>query len=260
MIMSNEAMTGNRLAGKVAIITGAASGIGLAAARRFIQEGAQVAVVDLNKSGVAQTLEELGADHALGFVADVTQEESIVQLVTTTVERFGKVDIYYNNAGIPMAATPVEHVELTTWQRIMEVNTTAIFLAAKAVVPQMKRQGGGSIIVTASTSGIRPRPGLSAYSASKGAAILLTKALAIELAPSNIRVNAICPVAANTPMLERFGFGATRDEAVQRFVASIPLGRLAEPEDIAQAAVYLASDEARAVTGITLEVDGGRDI
>jgi 3-oxoacyl-[acyl-carrier protein] reductase len=258
--MSNDAITGNRLAGKVAIITGAVSGIGLAAARRFVQEGARVVVVDLNESGVGQVVGELGAERTLGFVADVTQEECVTQLVATTVERFGKVDIYYNNAGIPMAATPVEHVDLATWQRIMEVNTTAIFLAAKAVVPQMKSQGGGSIIVTASTSGIRPRPGLSAYSASKGAAILLTKALAIELAPANIRVNAICPVAANTPMLERFGFGATREEAVQRFVASIPLGRLAEADDIALAAVYLASDEARAVTGITLEVDGGRDI
>lgn len=258
--MSNEATSGNRLAGKVAIITGAASGIGLAAARRFVQEGARVVVVDLNESNVSQVVGELGAERTLGFVADVTNEERVAQLVATTVERFGKVDIYYNNAGIPMAATPVEDLDLATWQRIMGVNTTAIFLAAKAVVPQMKRQGGGSIIVTASTSGIRPRPGLSAYSASKGAAILLTKALAIELAPAHIRVNAICPVAANTPMLERFGFGATREEAVQRFVASIPLGRLAEADDIALAAVYLASDEARSVTGITLEVDGGRDI
>jgi 3-oxoacyl-[acyl-carrier protein] reductase len=258
--MSNEAISGNRLAGKVAIITGAASGIGLAAARRFVQEGARVVIVDLDEHNVEQVVRNLGSEWAIGFVADVTHAESIVNLVATTVERFGKVDIYYNNAGIPMAATPVEDVDLATWQRILAVNTTAIFLAAKAVVPQMKKQGGGSIIVTASTSGIRPRPGLSAYATSKGAAIMLTKALAIELAPANIRVNAICPVAANTPMLEHFGFGATREEAVKRFVASIPLGRLAEADDIAMAAVYLASDETRTVTGITLEVDGGRDI
>ena len=215
--MSNDTSTGNRLAGKVAIITGAVSGIGLAAARRFVQEGASVVVVDLDEQKVAQVAQDLGAERALGFAADVTDEQRVVQLVAATVQRFGKVDIYYNNAGIPMSATPVEEVGLAKWRRIMDVNVTALFLAAKAVVPQMKRQGGGSIVVTASISGVRPRPGLSAYSASKGAVIVLTKALAIELAPSNIRVNAICPVAANTPMLEQFGFGATREEAVQRF-------------------------------------------
>jgi 3-oxoacyl-[acyl-carrier protein] reductase len=258
--MSNEAITGNRLAGKVAIITGAASGIGLVSAQRFVQQGAQVVIVDLDEHKVAQVVQDLGAEHALGFVADVTDEQRIVQLVAATVERFGKVDIFYNNAGIPLAATPVEELGLAQWQRIMDVNTTAIFLAAKALVPQMRRQGGGSIIVTASTAGIRPRPGLSAYNASKGAAITLTKSLAIELAPSNIRVNAICPVAANTPMLEQFGFGTTREEAVQRFAATVPLGHLVEADDVAMAAVYLASDEARYITGITLEVDGGRSI
>lgn len=258
--MSNGALTGNRLADKVAIITGAASGIGLAAAQRFVQEGASVVVVDLVEQKVAQVVQDLGAERALGFVADVTDEERVGQLIVATVERFGKVDIYYNNAGIPLAATPVEELSLATWRRIMDVNTTALFLAAKAVVPQMKRQGAGSIVVTASTAGIRPRPGLSAYNTSKGAAITLTKTLAIELAPFNIRVNAICPVAANTPMLEQFGFGATREEAVQRFAATVPLGRLVEAEDIANAALYLASDEARNITGITLEVDGGRVI
>jgi 3-oxoacyl-[acyl-carrier protein] reductase len=258
--MSNEAITGNRLAGKVAIITGAASGIGLVSAQRFVQQGAQVVIVDLDEHKVAQVVQDLGAEHALGFVADVTDEQRIVQLVAATVERFGKVDIFYNNAGIPLAATPVEELGLAQWQRIMDVNTTAIFLAAKALVPQMRRQGGGSIIVTASTAGIRPRSGLSAYNTSKGAAITLTKSLAIELAPSNIRVNAICPVAANTPMLEQFGFGATREEAVQRFAATVPLGHLVEADDVAMAAVYLASDEARYITGITLEVDGGRSV
>ncbi len=209
---------------------------------------------------VAQVTQDLGAKRTLGFVADVTDEGRIGQLIATTVERFGQVDIYYNNAGIPLAATPVEELSLATWQRIMDVNTTALFLAAKAIVPQMKRQGGGSIVVTASTAGMRPRPGLSAYNTSKGAVITLTKTLAIELAPFNIRVNAICPVATNTPMLEQFGFGATREEAVQRFAATVPLGHLVEAEDVANAALYLASDEARNITGITLEVDGGRNI
>jgi 3-oxoacyl-[acyl-carrier protein] reductase len=234
--------------------------MGLASARRFVQEGARVVVVDLDEQKVAQVAQELGAERALGFAADVTDEQRVVQLVATTVQRFGKVDIYFNNAGIPMSATPVEKVDLAQWRRIMDVNVTALFLAAKAVVPQMKHQGGGSIVVTASISGVRPRPGLSAYSASKGAVIVLTKALAIELAPSNIRVNAICPVAANTPMLEQFGFGATREEAVKRFAETVPLGRLVEADEVALAAVYLASDESRSITGITLDVDGGRGI
>ncbi len=258
--MNNDAVTGNRLEGKVAIITGAASGIGLASARRFVQQGARVVIVDLDEGKVAQVVQDLGAERASGFVADVTDEQRIARLVAETVERYGKIDIYYNNAGIPLSSTPVEKLELAQWQRIMDVNATAIFLATKALVQQMKGQGGGSIIVTASTAGIRPRPGLSAYNASKGAAILLVKSLAIELAPFNIRVNAICPVATNTPMLEQFGFGATREEAVQRFAATVPLGHLVEADDIALAAVYLASDEARNITGITLEVDGGRSI
>lgn len=259
-MLSNDTSTGNRLAGKVAIITGAASGIGLASARRFVQEGARVVVVDLDEQKVTQVVHDLGAERTLGFVADVTDEQRVVQLVAATVERFGRVDIYYNNAGIPMSVTPVEELDLAKWRRIMDVNVTALFLAAKAVAPQMKHQGGGSIIVTASISGVRPRPGLSAYSASKGAAIILTKALAIELAPSNIRVNAICPVAANTPMLEQFGFGATREEAVQRFAETVPLGHVVEANDVASAALYLASDEASNITGITLDVDGGRGI
>lgn len=258
--MSNDAITGTRLAGKVAIITGAASGIGLATAQRFVREGARVVVVDLDEQKVAQVVHDLGAQQTLGFGADVTNEQRITQLVMATVARFGKVDIYYNNAGVPLSATPVEELELATWQRIMDVNATALFIATKAVIPQMKQQGGGSILVTASIAGVRPRPGLSAYCTSKGAAIVLTKALAIELAPFNIRVNAICPVATNTPMLEQFGFGATREEAVQRFAETVPLGHLIEPDDVAQAALYLASDEARNVTGITLDVDGGRGI
>ena len=256
--MSNN--TANRLSGKVAIITGAASGLGLAAAKLFVQQGARVVVVDLDEQKVTQVAHELGDECAFGFAADVTDEARINQLVATTIERFGKIDIYYNNAGVPLAAIPFEEIDLARWHRIMDVNATAIFIAAKAVVPQMKSQGGGSFIVTASISGVRPRPGLSAYSASKGAAIVLTKALAIELAPFKIRVNAINPVAANTPMLEQFGFGETREEAVQRFVATIPLGHLVEAEDVANAALYLASDEARSVTGITLDVDGGRGI
>ncbi|HEY0753799.1 MAG TPA: SDR family NAD(P)-dependent oxidoreductase [Ktedonobacteraceae bacterium] len=153
------------------------------AAHRFVEQGAQVVVVDLDEHKVANVVHELGSACSFGFVADVTNEERISQLVASTLERFGKIDIYYNNAGIPLSSTPIEMLDLATWQRIMDVNTTAIFLAAKAVLPHMKSQGGGSIIVTASTAGIRPRPGLSAYNASKGAAILLTKSLASELAP-----------------------------------------------------------------------------
>jgi len=226
-----------------------------------------VAVVDLNRQGAEETVAMIkgkgGEPVAIG--GDVTQAADVERMIQTTVNQFGKLDILFNNAGVPMSFTPIEEVKEELWDRIMAVNVKGIFLGAKYAVPFMKKQGGGVIINTASISGVRCRPGLSAYSASKGAAITLTKSLAIELASFKIRVNCINPVAAETPMLAKFiheqGQAYEKfEEGRQRFISTVPLGRLAEPDDIAYAALYLASDEASLVTGIALDVDGGRGI
>jgi 3-oxoacyl-[acyl-carrier protein] reductase len=248
------------LTGKVALVTGAGSGIGQASALLFAREGACVVAADLDGEAAARTVAQIGDGQALALAADVSRPEDSERIVGETVARFGKLDVFFQNAGVPQAARPVEEIPLDEWQRIVAVNLTALFLGAQQAAPVMKRQRGGVILVTASIAGIRPRPGLSAYVASKGGAIALVKALALELAPYQVRVNAICPVAVRTPMVTKFGFGEDLDEAERRFVATIPLGRLTTPDDIAAAALYLASDAASAVTGITLEVDGGRGI
>jgi 3-oxoacyl-[acyl-carrier protein] reductase len=181
-------------------------------------------------------------------------------MIGRTVEQWGRIDVLYNNAGIPMGATPIEEVEDDFFDRTMAVNVRSVHLGAKHVVPHMKRQGGGVILSTASTAGIRPRPGLSAYAASKGAVIAITKALAIELAPFKIRVVSINPVATDTPMLPEF-FGKGDPVATRaKFLSTIPMGRFNTPNDIAHAALYLASDDAFMVTGTAFEIDGGRDV
>jgi 3-oxoacyl-[acyl-carrier protein] reductase len=195
----------------------------------------------------------------------VSKSHDAENMIKTTVNAFGKLDILFNNAGIPMSFTPVEQVTEELYDRIMNVNVKGIFLGAKYAAPIMKKQGGGVIINTASISGVRPRPGLSAYSTSKAAAIMLTKALAIELAPSKIRVNCINPVAADTPMLAQFiETGGAKGEKFEagrkRFVDTVPLGRLATPEDVACMAMFLASDDASLITGASFDVDGGRGI
>jgi 3-oxoacyl-[acyl-carrier protein] reductase len=251
-----------RLEGKVALITGAGSGIGRATAELFAQEGAKVAVVDLAEDMGEQTVEairEAGGD-SIFIRADVANADDVAQMIGRTVEEWGRIDILYNNAGIPMGATPIEEVEDDFFDKTMSVNVRSVHLGAKHVVPHMKRQGGGVILNTASTAGIRPRPGLSAYAASKGAVIAITKALALELAPFKIRVVSINPVATDTPMLPSFFGKADPTEARARFLSTVPLGRLNTPNDIAHAALYLASDEAFMVTGTAFEIDGGRDI
>jgi 3-oxoacyl-[acyl-carrier protein] reductase len=235
------------LSGKVAVVTGAGSGIGRATARRFAAAGASVVAVDLE----AERCED-----GLALTADVTDAGDMRRVVETAVERFGGLDVFHNNAGMPAETKAVTEITREEWDRVLDVNLTAFFLAVQAVIPAMRERGGGSIIVTASIIARRPRPGLAAYIAAKSGVTGLARALALELAPDRIRVNVINPGPARTPMLSRFGLGAD-DDAIGD---GLPLGRLVEPEDIAAAAEYLASDAASAVTGSVFNVDAGRDL
>jgi 3-oxoacyl-[acyl-carrier protein] reductase len=247
-----------RLENKVAVITGAASGFGEGMARRFAEEGARVVVADLNAKGAERVAHEIGGG-AIAVTTDVSSRAEIDEMAQAALSAFGRIDILINNAGYTHRNGDLLGVEEDTFDLITAVNMKAIYLATLAVVPVMERQGGGSIITTASTAGLRPRPGLTWYNASKGWAITATKSMAVELAPKNIRVNCLCPVAGETGMLEKF-MGTDTPEIREKFKASIPLGRLSTPLDIANAALWLASDEAAFITGVALEVDGGRCI
>lgn len=248
-------MTG-RLEGKVAVVTGAGSGFGEGIAKRFAEEGAKVIVADLNGDAASRVAQEIGSS-AVAITADVTKKEDVTAMLSDAVDVFGGLDILVNNAGYTHRNCSLLDVTEDDFDRIMDVNAKAIYLSTLQAVPIMERQGGGVIINTASTAGLRPRPGLTWYNASKGFAVIATKSMAVELAPKKIRVNALCPVAGETAMLDRF-MGEDTPERRATFRASIPLGRLSNPEDIANAALYLASDEAEFITGVALEVDGGR--
>ena len=251
-----------RLEGLVAAITGAGSGIGRASALAFAREGAKVVVADVQVETAGETVDRVRREggEAEAVRCDVTRREDAQDLVRRTVDRFRRIDVLFNNAGMAMAFTPIEETTDELWERIFAVNVRGVFNGCRAAVPQMKRQGGGVILNTASTAGIRPRPGLAAYNSSKGAVITLTKSLAIELAAHRIRVVAICPVATETPMLPQFIGATDQEEGRRRFIASIPWGRLNTPEDLAKAAVYLASPEAEMVSGTAFEIDGARDV
>jgi 3-oxoacyl-[acyl-carrier protein] reductase len=246
-----------RLDGKITIITGAASGMGKAAVERFLDEGATVVALDIAQDG----LDRLEIPSGRGWTerVDVTDGRAVQDVVDRTVNEYGRLDVYYNNAGVAQYASAVEETTFSAWQKIIDVNLTAAFLAAHAVVPHMRAQKSGCFLITASTSGMRPRPNLLAYSASKFGVIGLAKALALEVGADNVRVNAICPVAANTPMLEQFGYG-THEETAQLLTSATPLGRVAEPEEIAAVAAFIASDDAGFLTGLAIPVDGGRTI
>ncbi|MEO0545033.1 MAG: SDR family oxidoreductase [Pseudomonadota bacterium] len=247
-----------RLAGKTAIITGAGSGFGEGMAKRFAQEGCRVLVVDLDFARAEAVANEIGKD-AKAHEADVSVREDVQSMVDSAISAFGRLDILVNNAGYSHCNGSLLDVSEDEFDRINNVNMKAIYLAAKAVVPQMRDQGGGAILTTASTAGLRPRPGLTWYNASKGWTITATKSMAVELAEHGIRVNCLCPVAGETGMLATF-MGEDTPEIRARFQSVIPLGRFSTPLDIANAALWLVSDEANFITGVALEVDGGRCI
>ena len=247
-----------RLADKVCIVTGAAQGFGEGIARLFVAEGAKVVVADMNGEKAEQVAATLG-DNAIACSVDVSNGEQFQAMVERCLTAFGDLDVIINNAGTTHRNQPMLDVDEATFDRVFAVNVKSIYHSAQACVPVFRKRGGGCIINIASTAGIRPRPGLVWYNSSKGAVITMTKAMAIELATDQIRVNALCPVAGETPLLKDF-MGQDTPEMRAKFVASVPLGRLSTPEDIAKAALHLASDDAEFLTGVCLEVDGGRCI
>ncbi len=246
-----------KLGGKVAIVTGAASGFGRAIAERFVLEGAKVVMADINGEGVSEVAAGFG-DNVTPVTCDVSRKTDVDALVRTATEAFGGVDIMVNNAGITHHNQPLLDVTEAEFDQIYAVNVKSIYLTTLAVVPRMEKRGGGVIINTASTAGVRPRPGLTWYNGSKGAVITLTKSMAVELAPKHIRVNAINPVMGETGLLTKFMGQPDTPENRAKFMATIPLGRLSRPQDIANAALFLADPDSSFVTGIALEVDGGR--
>jgi 3-oxoacyl-[acyl-carrier protein] reductase len=246
-----------RLEGKIAIVTGGASGFGRGIAERFAREGARVIVADLNGAAAAEVVQALG-NGAVAVEADVTRKSDVRQVIAAADEVFGGLDILVNNAGYTHKNQSLTTVSEDEFDRIYAVNVKSIYLTTLACVPVMEKRGGGVIINTASTAGVRPRPGLTWYNGSKGAVITLTKSMAAELAPRNIRVNAINPVIGETGMLEQFMGVPDTPENRAKFLATIPLGRMSTPEDIANAALFLAEPSSNFITGVAIEVDGGR--
>ena len=247
-----------RLKAKTAIVTGAGSGFGKGIAMRFAKEGARVGVIDINAEAAREVASQIG-NSAFAMEADVSIDRDVSRMVQKALDRWGQLDILVNNAGTTHRNQPMTEVTEEEYERIFAVNVKSVYLSAKHIVPVMKKQGFGVILNVASTAGVRPRPGLVWYNTSKGAMMTATKAMAIELAGEKIRVNAINPVAGETGMLHLF-MGEDTPEKRAQFISSIPLGRLSIPEDMANAALFLCSDEAEMITGLCMEVDGGRCI
>ena len=247
-----------RLKDKTAIVTGAGSGFGKGIAMRFAKEGARVGVIDINAEAAREVASQIG-DSAFAMEADVSIDRDVSRMVQEALDRWGQLNILVNNAGTTHRNQPMTEVTEEEYERIFAVNVKSVYLSAKHIVPVMKKQGFGVILNVASTAGVRPRPGLVWYNTSKGAMMTATKAMAIELAGEKIRVNAINPVAGETGMLHLF-MGEDTPEKRAQFISTIPLGRLSLPEDMANAALFLCSDEAEMITGLCMEVDGGRCI
>jgi 3-oxoacyl-[acyl-carrier protein] reductase len=248
-----------QLDNKAAIITGAGSGFGEAIARVYAREGAKVVIADINFDAAKRVADDIG-DSALAVQADVALRADISALVQRCQQAFGSVDIVVNNAAITHKNQPMLDVDEALFDRMFDVNVKSIYLMALAAVPVMRAQGAGVILNIGSTAGMRPRPGLSWYNATKGAVNLLSKSMAVELGPDNIRVNAICPVMGITGMFELFMGAPDTPENRARFLSTIPLGRFCQPSDVAAAALFLASDAAAFITGIEFPVDGGRTV
>ncbi len=245
-----------RLEGKRALVTGGASGFGQAIAAAFAAEGAKVMIADIDAEAAEREAAALGVP---AVVADVGEASGVAAMTEAAFSGLGGLDILVNNAGVTHPPGPLEEVSEEDFDRVLRVNAKSVYLTARQVVPRMKAAGSGVILNIASTGGLSPRPRLNWYNASKGWMITASKTMAVELAPSGIRVNAICPVMAETPLLPAF-LGEDTPEVRAKFRATIPLGRFALPADIAAASVFLASDEAGMITGVALEVDGGRCI
>ena len=249
----------NLLQGKIAIVTGAGSGFGAQIAKRYVENGAKVIIADINLDAATKVANELG-DNSVAVRCDVTNCAEVEGAVKRCIEVFGAPDIVVNNAGYAYPTRSLLEVNEETFDRTFNVNVKSIYFMTLAVVPLMKERKSGVILNIGSTAGIRPRPGTVWYNASKGAVNLLSKAMAVELAADGIRVNAICPVIGATAMLENFLGAPDTPENRAKFIATIPLGRLSEPDDVAQAALFLASDNAQFLTGLEMPVDGGRTI
>ena len=247
-----------RLKDKTAIVTGAGSGFGKGIAMRFAKEGARVGVIDINAEAAREVVSQIG-NSAFAMEADVSIDGDVSRMVQEALDLWEQLDILVNNAGTTHRNQPMTEVTEEEYERIFAVNVKSVYLGARHVVPVMKKQGFGVILNVASTAGVRPRPGLVWYNTSKGAMMTASKAMAIELAGEKIRVNAINPVAGETGMLHLF-MGEDTPEKRAQFISSIPLGRLSLPEDMANAALFLCSDEAEMITGLCMEVDGGRCI
>ncbi|HEX7606169.1 MAG TPA: SDR family oxidoreductase [Usitatibacter sp.] len=249
-----------RLKDRVAIVTGAGSGFGEAIARRYSDEGAQVIVNDIAGDAAERVAKEISAQggSAAAHVGDVSRDAQVAGLVKSALDRFGRLDIIVNNAGTTHRNRPMLEVGEEEFDRIYAVNVKPLFLTAKHAVPHFRKQGGGCFVTIASTAGVRPRPGLTWYNGSKGAAIVTSRSMAAELGPDKIRVNVINPVIGETGLLEMFMGMPDTPENRGKFLAGIPMGRFSKPLDVANAALFLASDEAAFITGACVEVDGGR--
>jgi 3-oxoacyl-[acyl-carrier protein] reductase len=247
-----------RLENKTALVTGAGSGFGEGIARTFAREGAKVVIADINEKAAQEVAAAIGRN-AIAVRTDVSRRADVDAAVKATLDAFGGLDILVNNAGINFSRAPLTEGTEEQFDRIFAVNVKSIYLFAQAVVPHFRKMGGGVIINIGSTAGLRPRPGLTWYNTSKGAVNLASKSMAVELAPDKIRVCAIAPTIGETALLASF-MGGDTNELREKFRAGVPLGRLSTPQDVANAALFLASDEADFLTGVVLEVDGGKSV